>query len=183
MKHVQNHLLFCCFFLLFGGGCSLSLSAQQVTEALQKQIWPAANTWSLDAWENALPDQNQDTIFHSSMASAEVVQLDQRGYPEQVVLLHKIDSHWQAVSKTLARFDHHGRLVNLQTWAFTDGVWVNESLAKRALAASGEVLTFEIQYWVEGSWQEVYSWEAKHLSGHLPTPLGIILPIAASKHP
>ncbi len=160
MKNFQNRSLLITVSLVALLSFSLVAHAQGLTEALQKQSWPGAGTWSLDAWDNLLPQAGADTVVYAATHTAECVQLDTLGYPSKVTVLQRRDDRWVPMTQTVATFDEGGRLVQLQSWAFLDGAWENESLSSSVQAHDGSAQIFQFDVWENHAWESAHELQA-----------------------
>jgi hypothetical protein len=139
-------LIFACF----------TLSAQNLTENLQKQVWPETSAFSTEDWENLLPATASDTLFYHADNLAEVVAFDLDGRPNSVVILQLQEGKWIPQTRTDAVFDAHDNLIALLSWKFEDGKWENDSKTIRQIDAHGNDVTFEMLSWDNGEWKLHY---------------------------
>jgi hypothetical protein len=121
---------------------------QSITEQLQKQIWPGAQQYSLNDWENLLPAADVDTLRDGQFA--EVIQRDMAGWPVVVTQLALVDGHWEAQARWEVKYGKHGLILALNSWAAKEGLWLPES--KTELSNH----YFEMQFWVDGHWESSY---------------------------
>jgi hypothetical protein len=133
-----------------------TISAQNLTEALQKQVWPESSALSPDEWENLLPATDGDTLFYPANNLAEVVALDTVGRPNSVIVLQLQEGKWIPQTRTIAAFDAFGNLVALQSWKFEAGKWGNESKTIRQIDHHGNDVSFELLNWEGGEWKLLY---------------------------
>ena len=133
-----------------------TMQAQQITEALQKQIWTAAAQWPSADWENLAPGDDSDTIFSINAAQAEVVNVNAAGRPVNSKCLVFFEGRWEPVTETQAAYDAQGHLIGLNSYKWLGGAWENESRTEKTLDEAGNALTFRMMYWVDGGWEIAY---------------------------
>ena len=144
------------------------LTAQTLTETLQKEIWNAQASMTADDWANKLPAHEQDTLFQTDGQTAERFSLDPSGFPTEVVLFLRDNGTWQPVTRTQTTWDTIGNMTSLQSWTFSDNAWTNESTTTKLMDENGRPTQTILQFWEEGGWKvgHIYSHpQEDHLLG------------------
>lgn len=130
-----------------------TLSAQTLTETLQKDFWNAQAPMTADDWANKLPGNEQDTLFQTDGQTAERFALDHSGLPTEVVLFIRDNGTWQPVTRTITNWDSHGNMTYMQSWTFADNAWMNESTTTKRLDDEGRPTQTILHLWEEGGWK------------------------------
>jgi hypothetical protein len=134
----------------------LHMTAQSLSEVLQKQVWPSASPFTAADWENLTPSAGTDTVFAASDPIVEIVSTDAQGRPTMVIQLIREAGQWIPQTRMTASFDALGNLVALQSWTFNAGKWDNASTAVRRLDPQGNEASFELHVWEDGGWNLQY---------------------------
>lgn len=158
--------------------CSTILSAQTLTERLQKLAWKDAPSITLLDWEILLPSDNNDEISYEIENELEKFTLNSLGQIETLTLFENANAEIRAKWKTEIQYLANGKISHLElfTYSPSDSNFHPSARFERLFDDMNQELQFQASFWNAGEWETSYFWKRENIERET-------LAISAAMHP